>query len=304
MASAEDEGSVMLYTAQLPENLAAFEEAFEEAYDIDLTVVRANGPDNTARIEQERESGRVAADVWVETDVAGLESKARAGDWFAPVVGPGFEAGPVADLLVEDGSLATVGAVAVVAGWNTDLVPDGLADYPDLLAPELAGGKIGLVEPVAPAQVDLYLWMQETFGDDYLERLAAQEPRIYPSTVPMGQALASGEIAASPGVLPQAGARATGAPVDSVVSPSGVWATRYFAAVLQEAPHPNAAQVLTDFMVSEEGQAAINKEHPAVLDDIPGTLSGMADVRPADAVAALDADDIAEFQAEWDRLFG
>lgn len=300
---AADEGSVTLYTSQLPDNLAAFEEAFEAEHDgIDLTVVRANAPDNLARLEQER-GVRAIADVWVDTDLLQLQEKDEAGDWFAPLVGPAFASPEVAELMVGDDSIATVGAVAVTAGWNTAEYPDGLKDYPDLLDPRLAGGRIGVVEPVAAAQVDLYQWMEETFGSDFVAGLAAQRPRIYPSVAAMGQALTSGEIAASPGVLPQDAVKASGAPVDSVISSSGVWATRYFAMVMQQAPHPNAAQLLTEFMMSDAGQAAINQQHPAVRDGIEGTLSGMDDVRPADAVARLDTEAVDAYRAEWAGLF-
>ena len=66
-------------------------------------------------------------------------------------------------------------------GWNTDDVPDGLTDYPDLLDPELAGGRIGVIDPaIGPAVVDFWLWVEENYGEEYLEQLAAQEPRHLP----------------------------------------------------------------------------------------------------------------------------
>ncbi len=55
-----------------------------------------------------------------------------------------------------------------------------------------------MIEPTAPSIVDFYLWLEETFGEEYVEQLAALAPRIYPSSLPIGEALGSGEISATP----------------------------------------------------------------------------------------------------------
>jgi iron(III) transport system substrate-binding protein len=299
---AEEEGSVTLYTSQFPDRLAVFEEAFEAAYDIDLTVVRANDSDNIPRIETEHQTG-FTADVWVAASETDLIAKAEEGGWFVPAVGPNLdEPAYQRDQNYREGDHFVVGGVPVVLGWNTDLMADGLTDLPDLLDPSLAGGRIGLVEPLAPVQVDLYMWMEDTFGDSFLEDLAAQEPRIYPSTVPMGQALASGEISASPGVLPQEDAAAGGAPVASTLSPEGFWSTPYFGVVLDGAPNPNAAQVLVDFMVSPEGQATVNRGLLGARDDVDGVLAAVADAHQPDN-SRLTPDAVAAYQERWRSLF-
>ena len=73
--------------------------------------------------------------------------------------------------------------------------------------------------------------------------------------------------------------------------------------VLRGAPNPNAAQVLAAFMVSEAGQAAVNRHHPAALDGVEGAMYGMDGVRPAEAVAALSVDGVAEQKSWCDELF-
>ena len=90
-------------------------------------------------------------------------------------------------------------------------MPDGLTDYPDLLDPSLAGGKIGVPDPaIGPALVDFYLWLEEKFGEEFVADLAAQEPRIYPSSLPIGEALQSGEISAGAFAAPVQLVPATG----------------------------------------------------------------------------------------------
>ncbi len=300
--AARAEGSVTIYSSQFPDRLEAFAQDFEDEYGITVEVVRGIDGDNSAAIEVEHDAGRTA-DMWVSASPTLMEPKAAEGGWFAPALGPAFD-DPAYDRTENylDGDYFVVGAAAVTFGWNTDLYPDGLDDYEDLLDPALAGGLIGVVEPTAPAIVDLYLWMDETFGDGFVEALAAQEPRIYPSAVPMGQALASGEIVASPGVLPQDDAKAAGAPVDSGLSESGVWGTRYYGALIEGSPHPNAAQLLANYMVTAEGQAAINRGLPAVLPDVPGTLTDVSNVRKQDQTQ-LTAENVAAYQQRWAELF-
>jgi len=64
--------------------------------------------------------------------------------------------------------------------------------------------------------------------------------------------------------------KAQGAPVDFKLTPGGTWNTPWWGVVLDKAPHPNAAQLLADYMLSPDGQAAINQGFGAVLKGTPG----------------------------------
>ena len=125
--------------------------------------------------------------------------------------------------------------------------------------PERAGGRIAVIDPaIGPAVVDFYLWMEENSGEDYIEALAAQEPRIYPSALPIGEALTSGEVSAAAYAAPVqlVPAAESGAPVDF-----GHFRGRPMRCpVLRSDPEasdsPNAAALLADFMVTAQGQGA------------------------------------------------
>ena len=74
----------------------------------------------------------------------------------------------------------------------------GLTDPRYVLRPEYRG-KLGVVNPVGIASyVDLYRFYRENFGDDFVDQLAEQQPRIYPSSLGVAQALTSGEVVVSP----------------------------------------------------------------------------------------------------------
>ena len=179
----------------------------------------------------------------------------------------------------------------------------GITGYADLLDPELSG-RLGVPEPTAPSFVDFYLWLEETFGEEYVEQLAALEPRIYPSTLPISEALASGEISATPfggpGILEPL--KAQGAPVEYGIADEGAWGARFFGMVPTSAPNPNAGQLLANYMVTAEGQEVVQATAGSVLPDIPGTLITNDQVREQD-LSKLTPEAVAAYQEKWNGLF-
>lgn len=302
IAKAKEEGSVTIYSSQGLDQLNELGKAFEEEYGIKVEVVRAIDSDQLAKVEAEHNTGTGIGDVLAQATASWTVEKAAAG-WFTPFVGPAMDNPDYNKALnVSAGGEYFVSTGAVLTfGWNTELWPDGLTDYEDLLNPELAGGKIGVIEPSAGSIVDFYLYLEERFGADFTAKLAAQEPKIYPSSLPMAQALTSGEIAAGSFVQVLSDEKAAGAPVESGLADQ-VWGALFQTSVLATAPHPNAAQLLANFMITPKGQAAIARKAASSLPDIEGTVTLTDNVRRQD-VAKLTPDFVAEYQASWDKLF-
>jgi iron(III) transport system substrate-binding protein len=306
VAAAKKEGKVTVYSAQGLDALNNLAAAFEKEYPgIDVEPVRGVDGDLSVKVETEFQTGKGIADMFVTASLPWVQSQAKAGKFLAPT-GPeltGKGKYNVAEY-VHDGTYFETNAAVLTFGWNTKLYPQGLTDYPDLLNPALAGGKIGVIEPTAASIVDFYLWLEETYGPDYVTKLAAQKPRIYPSSLPMGEALASGEIAAGSFVAPIAlvPAKAKGAPVDFKMPPSGAWGARYYGMVLKTGPHPNAAQLFANYMVTAKGQELITPSAGSVLPDIPGTLITNDKVRVQDP-AKLTPDIVTAYQKKWKSLF-
>ena len=151
------------------------------------------------RIEADQDTGNATADLYIASDMTFSRTKGEEGLWTEPI-GPNFTGSGEVDVsgAVAEGNDFEIGAAVLTFGWNTNLVSEPLTDYEDLLRPDLAGGKIGVIEPTAAPPVDFYLWLEDTFGEEYVEALAAQEPRIYSSALPMAEALASGETRPRP----------------------------------------------------------------------------------------------------------
>jgi iron(III) transport system substrate-binding protein len=306
VAAAKKEGKITIYSAQGLDALNNLAAAFEKEYPgIDVETVRGVDGDLSVKVETEFQTGKGIADLYVNASRSWVETQAKAGRFLAPT-GPELTGKGSYDVeqYVHDGKFFETNAAVLTFGWNTKLYAKGLTDYPDLLDPALAGGKVGVIEPTAPSIVDFYLWLEETYGADYVTKLAAQKPRIYPSSLPMGEAMASGEISAGSFVAPIAlvPAKAKGAPVDFKMPPTGAWGSRYYGMVLETAPHPNAAQLYANFMVTAKGQELITPSAGSVLPNITGTLITNDKVRVQDP-SKLTPDAVAAYQKKWKSLF-
>ena len=300
---AKEEGSVTIYSSQGLDQLNDLGKRFEDEYGIKVEVVRAIDSDQLAKVQAEHDTGTGIGDVIAQATAAWTVEKSAEGGWFTPFVGPAMDnpdynkalnVSPNGDYFVSTSAVLTF-------GWNTELWPDGLKDYTDLLDPGLADGKIGVIEPAAGSIVDFYLYLEDKYGEDFITKLAAQKPRIYPSSLPMAQALTAGEIAAGSFVQVLTDEKAVGAPVDSGLSDT-VWGALFQTSVLATAPHPNAAQVLANFMITPEGQEAIARKAGAALPNIEGSVTSTDKVRRQD-IEKLTPEFVAEYQAKWDSLF-
>ncbi|MFI2336432.1 ABC transporter substrate-binding protein [Nocardia rhamnosiphila] len=302
-AAAEEEGSVLLYSSQKPANLERLEKAFETKYPrIDLEFVRGTDADINPRVETENRTGRGTADVHMLTDATWVTNAAQSGSYSADLVGPHLQASEYRpETSVLENRFALSSAAVFALGWNTAAVPGGLRSPQDLLDPKYRG-KIGIVNPTGIASyVDLYRFYARTYGEDYWDRIAELKPRIYPSALGIAQALTSGEIVATPSVQPLVTEVAAGAPVDWAL-PSQPWGTPWYTHALSVAPHPNAAQVLVDFMTTREGQTALNDGYAAALPDIPGAVVQAQEIAAPDT-ADLTPDKVTEYSQEWARRF-
>lgn len=299
-AAAKKEGKVTIYSGQALEHLNPLAAAFERKYpNIKVQVVRGLPTDLAPKVEAEGRTGKGMADVYVTVDRSWLSASKNL---FVAPRGPAFDA-PAYDrsTRIPAANYFEVSAQIIGFGWNTKLVPGKVRDYPALLDPKLAGGKIGIIKAQGAALVDYYQYLSKNYGADFLEKLAAQRPRIYPSALPMVQALSSGELAAAAFVGSSVKAeKKAGAPVEWGV-PESPWGARYYGTVLKSAPHPNAAQLLADFLVTEEGQKAVSSDNASVLPNIAGAVDSTKDVPE---LANLAPEEVREFQAKWDELFG
>lgn len=299
IGKAKQEGSVTLYSVQAPANLAALAKAFEAKFGIKVTVNRNVDNVILAQVNAERSTQKYEADVWVPSLKRYVLGATRNG-WIADAIGPNFFKKRFDRKTRIVGKGWHAGSAILGIAWNTKAVPNGLTDHKGFLAPAFTG-RIGVPDPrVSTSFMDWYLWANEKYGKNFESQLAAQKPKIYTSSLPMTQAVASGEII---GAVTAAGTALTlkdaGAPIDYKVLPDN-WNAPYIGVIMKTAPHPNAAQLLADYMLSPEGQALTNLGFGALYPNIPGTFyAKIRDVNVNDFTPAK----VKAFNDNWVNLF-
>jgi iron(III) transport system substrate-binding protein len=144
--------------------------------------------------------------------------------------------------------------------YNSDLVkPDEINSYEDLLNPKWKA-KIGLFEPRIPsAGQGLWGYLMRAKGKEFLQRLADQNLFIHRDGQQLAVGLAKGTLAVALGLAQRfvdpyiKG----GLPIKVLSSvKEGMGGSNGFGtvAVMKNAPHPNAAKVYINWLLSREGQ--------------------------------------------------
>ena len=151
--------------------------------------------------------------------------------------------------------------------------------------------------------MDFYHFLQKQYGDDYLDKLAAQKPRIYNAGAAMAEALASGEIAAATQVSQVAlyAAKDAGAPVDGGLA-DPAWAASFYEAVLEGAKHPAAAQLLMNYIFTPAGQEVVAERIASVLPDIPSAVTTI-DKTTTGGDENATPEEFKAFVAEFNKTF-
>jgi len=146
-----------------------------------------------------------------------------------------------------------------VMGYNTAMVPekDRPKDWPDLLDLKWKG-RFGMDEEEFEWYGTLIdYWGREKAGK-YMKALAAQQPTLRRGHNLLAQLLAAGEFPLAivfPFEVEQLKRR--GAPVDWSNTSDPIVTSINVVAVSTKSPHPNAAKLLINYILSEEGQNII-----------------------------------------------
>ena len=302
--AARKEGKVIVYATMGPAVHDRIVEAFNANNPgIKMELVRIVGSALTAKVEQERLAPNVAGgDMMLTADIRWASDAVKKGYLKTPV-GPAAAAYP--DAWIRGGQVALMAPTPWVIHYNTNLVKTPITGYQDLLRPELAG-KVGGVSLVAEVVTLFYKWVDES-NPGYMEKLAAQKVKMYPSTVGSANSTASGEISAGIfSVIPVDNAlHAQKAPFKTVI-PNPSYGFAYGAAIVSWAKNPNAAFVAQDFIMSAKGQAAIvgNGESGSPVSGVPGALD-LSKVN----LQLIDWDKVTPegvkaYETRWNSLFG
>jgi iron(III) transport system substrate-binding protein len=147
---------------------------------------------------------------------------------------------------------------------NTKYVPkDSIKSYTDLAKPEFVGKWKGKVTGSDPryrgSGLEQYFALRERHGADWWKPFAKLNIKWATGSGQEESWLASGEVVASIGLLTYRAAHAIdqGVPLEIVWPAEGAIPAPTAHVIVSNAPHPNAAKLLSDFLLSTEGQKLV-----------------------------------------------
>ena len=254
---AKKEGSLILYTSMTVDHAQKLNDAFTARYPfLQVAMFRAVGERLLTKILTEAQAGKFDFDVVqsAETQAYFLKKRNLLAKYFSPEaknLQRGFFDG--------EGFWSAVYMMPNVIGYNTRMVQR--SDVPksddDLLQPKWQG-KIGMDH----TKPEWFAWKVKRLGEDkglaYMRKLARQEFKLYSGLTILTSLLAAGEfpLVLNTYIHNVEDAKRKGAPVEWLAQ-EPVFTKFQPLAVGAKAPHPNAAKLFVDFMLSEEGQKII-----------------------------------------------
>lgn len=299
-------GEVTLYTsepqAKIDELIAAFN---EEQPDIEVKVFRAGTGDLKARIEAERSTGAVAADILLAADVPTFEDYKDQNlfQQFAP-----SEADAIEDVAVDaDGFYVGTRIIPTVIAYNTNDISEPPTSWAELAEPEYLD-RIILPNPdvSGAAAFNAAAWsLQPDLGEEWIDRLGATNPQVAESNGPVSQAVAEGSRPV--GIVVDYLVRdlaAQGSPIAVSYPTEGVPYITQPGAIFADAPNPEAATLFLDFIVSQKGQEIAVKQNYLPVRGDAGTPEGAPSLseltlfdQDLEAIAASRDQAVAAFNA-------
>jgi iron(III) transport system substrate-binding protein len=250
---ARREGSLLLYATGT--QIQPLLDRFMKKYPfVKVTMPRASSIDVTRKVIEEYSAGLYQVDAY-ELSSYGLVVLRDQG-LLQPFASP--ELADYERTAIEPGrNWVSVRESYLGIGYNTQKISaqDAPKSYQDLLDPKWKG-KMAISGSLSTSAN----WvgnMVISLGIDFVKKLGQQDIRIYELT---GRALAnltiSGEVPLSPTIYNShvEASRAQGAPIAWNL-PGPVAVTDTSTALPLKAPHPHAAMLLVDFLLSQEGQA-------------------------------------------------
>ena len=294
---AKKEREVLLYSTMTVTDGRALATAFEKKHGIRVNHWRGSAEKIVSRAVAEARARRHEADVF-ETSSHRIEALYRERlleDFHTPVlrdiVPAAFPRGHrqyVADRFA-----------FFVMGFNTNLVkPEELpATYEDLLQPRWTG-RITIEGTDVLWFAAMVKAMGEEKGIAYFRKLAAMKPEIRHGHIHTAQLVASGEVAFFLTAYNNnmETLKLKGAPVDwkplqpAFGQAAAIGVSRY-------APHPHAALLFTEFVLSREGQEILKGANRVPTSTLVDSPLNKFNYEIVDPMLALDEGD------KWDKLF-
>jgi len=304
VAAATAEGHLMIYSGANTEQLERYVAGFEKAYpDIDAEFQRLTGAQTTQRFSTEAAAGITQADIVGTSESSFFDDS---DGWFMDLSQtnlPNYVGWP-ADAKSNYRAIVTRGVLGLI--YNTDMVSPEEAPkvWMDVIDPKWKGN---IILADTQSSVNWGGWlkvMHDTFGDSFIQSLAGQDFQVVASAQTGAQQVGAG---AKPLNFPSASSfglslKAEGAPIEYVYMAEPTVTNRFNFGVAAAAPHPNAAKLFMNWLLSPDGITATCTNYVVMSPgDADGALGCMATPK-GNVVEIADGLDEAEMTKLFDML--
>ncbi len=312
VAKAEQEGGVVLYSPDPEANTAALLDRFHQVFPkIATSFIRLQTGALYQKLMTERRAQTYQVDVLQLTDVGyALDFQKRSG-WL-PYVSPEMAAYKADFKSQPEGEWTWGNLIIAGLAYNPKLVKpeDAPKSWKDSLDPRWKGS---VNAKVATSGLQHVTWfeMKQLYGDEYWAKFAELQPRVFDSYVQQFDRMVSGQdmLVNTAQYSAYLQFKAKGAPVAFVFPTEGVTVTPGVWGVVANTPHPEAAKLFMDWLLSSPGQAAYDQvaflSSPREDAAPPPGGKSTADMKllyPKDWQAFLATH--AAFAKDWDHVTG
>jgi len=291
VAAAEREGTVVWYNVLPSEAADALAKGFEASYPkIKAQWVRSGTFALVQRYTAEVQAGRVQADVLQHNEVGIFNEWARGG-LLMKYDSPEAKNYPADQRFQE--YWTALRAISSVIAYNTRSATTP-SSWIDLLDPKYKG-RINMADPrVAGDAIALYWALRKQLGVQYWQRMAQQNVIFLDGVVAMAEQLSSGEklIGVNVDYRIVQFRDELGAPLGMVYPKEGTIVIGSPVAIASKAPHPNAAKLFYNWLLSPVGQQVVVKQMKQI-----SVRRGMASPK-----GILPLVNVKAFRLDWDEI--
>ncbi len=312
VASAKQEGKVVVYNTYGPGEMAALANGFREAYGITVESISGRGAEVREKLFRERRAGLYLVDFFM-MGASGMILDLKPVGALDPIK-PQLTLPEVLDTKKWYGGgqmfLDKEQTFVLAFGYrpqppavvNSDLVkPEDIKSFADLLQARWKG-KIVLNDPTTTGGGQEWVQMVAKYlGFEFLRNLARQEPAISRDLRQQTEWVARGKYSVVLGPHPGAVSEFmnAGAPIKYIPSLREIsWASTSAGniALINRPAHPNAAKVFLNWLLTQEGQTAFSKSsliHSTRLDVPTSHLDPLTVRQPGIEYFNSSAEDVA-----------
>ena len=274
VVAAKKEGQLVLINQQATDRFRKAFDAFEKTFP-GITIESQGYASSSLvipKIQQEQKAGIYSYDV-IQHSIQSFLTNLKPTGAFAPLAPVIFRPDVLDAKVWADGfqsGYVDSDKLVYQFGWqaskwwvNTDLVKEGeIKSIKDLLDPKWGKGKIGIVDVRSGSTFTILLAVKLNLGEETVKKLVVdQSPRFHRDERIITEQLLRGQIAVSNARVQTfiqdfrdqglgKNVKSVDLPESSVALPGGgLW-------LMKNAPHPNAAKLFINWLLTKEGQNA------------------------------------------------